>query len=238
MRDTRIDDLKESLNIKMETLKAGSTSFDNNLQFEDNFTLRPPSELEILENLNFEEKVEETEEKLFFQDFVNSKLGLKEHQQIYCLPFQAGRCHSKNCPQIHILLSKAVVCKHWLRGLCKKSSQNKHCEYLHEYNLAKMPECWFFSKYGECSNNECLFVHLDPDSKSKECLYYNKGFCKHGNECRGVHKRRRVCTSYMLGFCKDGPLCKNGHPKGEVEREGRCKRRIEDVINLKNKKNL
>ncbi|KEZ42221.1 hypothetical protein SAPIO_CDS6070 [Scedosporium apiospermum] len=36
----------------------------------------------------------------------------------------------------------SLVCKHWLRGLCKKGEQ---CEFLHEYNLRKMPECGWIS---------------------------------------------------------------------------------------------
>lgn len=44
----------------------------------------------------------------------------------------------------HIIGEKSVVCKHWLRGLCKKGDQ---CEFLHEYDLQKMPECYFYSKY-------------------------------------------------------------------------------------------
>lgn len=48
------------------------------------------------------------------------------------------------CPLRHIVKDKQVVCKHWLRGLCKKGDQ---CEFLHEYDLSKMPECFFFSKY-------------------------------------------------------------------------------------------
>ena len=44
-----------------------------------------------------------------------------------------------------------TVCKHWLRGLCKKGNQ---CDFMHEYHLRKMPECWFFAKYGFCSNGD------------------------------------------------------------------------------------
>lgn len=44
-----------------------------------------------------------------------------------------------------------TVCKHWLRGLCKKG---KGCDFMHEYHLRKMPECWFFAKYGFCSNGD------------------------------------------------------------------------------------
>lgn len=38
-----------------------------------------------------------------------------------------------------------VVCKHWLRGLCKKGDQ---CKFLHQYDVTRMPECYFFSKFG------------------------------------------------------------------------------------------
>lgn len=46
------------------------------------------------------------------------------------------------------------MCKHWLRGLCKKGDD---CEFLHEFDMSKMPECYFFSKFGEFS---CLHVTL------------------------------------------------------------------------------
>ncbi|KAL0072054.1 RNA-binding component of cleavage and polyadenylation factor [Marasmius tenuissimus] len=68
----------------------------------------------------------------------------------------------------------ATVCKHWLRGLCKKGDA---CEFLHEYNLRRMPECWWFAKYGYCSaGDECLYAH--PKERKIECPDYNRGFCK------------------------------------------------------------
>lgn len=36
---------------------------------------------------------------------------------------------------------RTVVCKHWLRGLCKKGEM---CDYLHEYDEDKMPVCQFY----------------------------------------------------------------------------------------------
>ncbi|KAI5165300.1 cleavage and polyadenylation specificity factor subunit 4 [Nematocida sp. ERTm5] len=107
----------------------------------------------------------------------------------------------------------AIVCKHWLRGLCKKGDV---CEFLHVYALDKMPECWFFSKYGECSNQDCLFLHIDPNSKSKECIWYNRGFCRHGNSCRNKHYKKRMCFNYEAGFCPLGKSCPYGHPKFEI----------------------
>jgi cleavage and polyadenylation specificity factor subunit 4 len=70
----------------------------------------------------------------------------------------------------------AKVCKHWLRGLCKKGDA---CEFLHEYNLRRMPECWWFAKYGYCaSGEECLYIH--PKERKGECPDYKRGFCKLG----------------------------------------------------------
>jgi len=70
----------------------------------------------------------------------------------------------------------ATVCKHWLRGLCKKGDA---CEFLHEYNLRRMPECWWFAKYGYCSaGDECLYAH--PKERKVECPDYNRGFCMLG----------------------------------------------------------
>ena len=81
--------------------------------------------------------------------------------------------HTKNTER-----DKSVVCKHWLRGLCKKGDS---CEFLHVFNMKKMPECWFYSKYGECCNgDECMYLHIDPESKKKECPWYARGFCKNG----------------------------------------------------------
>ena len=46
--------------------------------------------------------------------------------------------------------------------------------------MSKMPECYFFAKFGECGNKECPFLHIDPDKKLKDCQWYNRGFCRHG----------------------------------------------------------
>lgn len=60
-------------------------------------------------------------------------------------------CLGGMCPFRHISGEKTVVCKHWLRGLCKKGDQ---CEFLHEYDMTKMPECYFYSKFGSFT---CVF---------------------------------------------------------------------------------
>jgi cleavage and polyadenylation specificity factor subunit 4 len=100
------------------------------------------------------------------------------------------------------------VCKHWLKGLCKKGDA---CDYLHEYNLRKMSECQFFNQNGYCQNgDECLYVHVKEDSKLPLCDDYNKGFCERGPRCGKRHVRRRLCEFYLAGFCPDGRNCKHG----------------------------
>jgi cleavage and polyadenylation specificity factor subunit 4 len=124
---------------------------------------------------------------------------------------KGSRCEYKHSQSYR--RDKSVMCKHWLRGLCKKG---ENCEFSHEYNLKKMPECWFYSNYKECSNAECMYLHVDPESKVAECLWYNRGFCKHGPLCRNKHARKRVCQRFLTGFCPLGPACEEGHPKFEI----------------------
>eukprot|EP00696_Hemimastix_kukwesjijk_P006771 gnl/Hemi2/18591_TR6148_c0_g1_i1.p1 gnl/Hemi2/18591_TR6148_c0_g1~~gnl/Hemi2/18591_TR6148_c0_g1_i1.p1 ORF type:complete len:282 (+),score=36.87 gnl/Hemi2/18591_TR6148_c0_g1_i1:129-848(+) len=137
-----------------------------------------------------------------------------------CKFFPKGQCkRALACPFRHLTkekVEKGLVCKHWLRGLCKRGNE---CEFLHEYDLSKMPECYFFSKFGECSNPYCMFQHITPDIRSKECQWYLRGFCKHGVTCRHKHVRKKVCLNYMIGFCPDGLGCQFGHPKFELPRE-------------------
>ncbi|CAF1530485.1 unnamed protein product [Rotaria magnacalcarata] len=126
-----------------------------------------------------------------------------------CEFFLRSTCSNQRCPFRHIHGDKTVVCKHWLRGLCKKGDD---CEFLHEYDMAKMPECYFFSKFGQCMNKECAFLHLDPESKIRDCPWYDRGFCRHGPNCKNRHTRKVLCQNYLCGFCPEGPRCTLSHP--------------------------
>ncbi|KAI0307714.1 hypothetical protein B0F90DRAFT_1676485 [Multifurca ochricompacta] len=118
-------------------------------------------------------------------------------------PLGPLHCHLRHTERL------ATVCKHWLRGLCKKGDA---CEFLHEYNLRRMPECWWFAKYGYCSaGDECLYAH--PKERKVECPDYNRGFCKLGPACPRKHVRRVACQLYLTGYCPLGPDCPKGHPK-------------------------
>ncbi|RHZ78076.1 hypothetical protein Glove_168g59 [Diversispora epigaea] len=47
----------------------------------------------------------------------------------------------------HQEIEKLVVCKHWLRGLCMKGDER--CEFLHEYNLKKVPKYIYYMLFEE-----------------------------------------------------------------------------------------
>ncbi|KXJ71075.1 cleavage and polyadenylation specificity factor subunit 4 [Aedes albopictus] len=143
--------------------------------------------------------------------------GMDKSTAAVCLFFNAtdGTECDKGaaCPFRHIRGDRTIVCKHWLRGLCKKGDQ---CEFLHEYDMTKMPECYFYSRFNACHNKECPFLHIDPESKIKDCPWYDRGFCRHGPSCRHRHVRRVLCNFYLAGFCPDGENCKFMHPRFEL----------------------
>lgn len=148
-----------------------------------------------------------------------------ENKSPVCELFLTGTCvRGAHCPFRHVRGERTIVCKHWLRHLCKKGDD---CEFLHEYDMSKMPACYFFQKFGECNNKECQYMHVDAESmKIRDCAWYDRGFCKHGeraylytckNEdnvcislgpnCRNRHTRRVLCQNYMCGFCPQGVSC-------------------------------
>uniref|UniRef100_A0A0V0GCH4 Cleavage and polyadenylation specificity factor subunit 4 n=1 Tax=Triatoma dimidiata TaxID=72491 RepID=A0A0V0GCH4_TRIDM len=140
--------------------------------------------------------------------------GMDKSIVAVCEFYAKGSCAKGTaCPLRHVRGDRTIVCKHWLRGLCKKGD---HCEFLHEYDMTKMPECYFYSKFNACHNKECPFLHIDPESKMKDCPWYDRGFCRHGPNCRHRHVRRVLCMNYLAGLCIDGPECKFMHPRFEL----------------------
>ncbi|KAG8903482.1 RNA-binding component of cleavage and polyadenylation factor [Tulasnella sp. 403] len=171
------------------------------------------------------------------EQFIKSELGVKldKDEQICRSNLSPTGCPlgPLRCPLRHTTPSAAnfqikpaqannqlgerlrTVCKHWLRGLCKKGDA---CEFLHEYNLRRMPECYWFARFGYCaSGDECLYAH--PRERKKECPDYKRGFCKLGPECPRKHVRRVACKLYLSGFCPMGPECPQGHPKPALPTE-------------------
>ncbi|KAE8234908.1 hypothetical protein CF326_g26 [Tilletia indica] len=163
--------------------------------------------------------------KFPFEGFIASTLRLKldNPSSTICSTFlRTGSCpRGVRCPRRHVPPPPAAlgqrdpqrrtVCKHWLRGLCKKG---ENCDYLHEYDMRRMPECRFFASFGFCpSGDECLYLHVDPKAKVRECEHFRRGFCPKGPLCLKRHLKRAACPFYLAGFCPKGPECRNGHPK-------------------------
>ena len=109
--------------------------------------------------------------------------------------------------------SKSVsgtVCAFWLKGSCKNGN---NCEFLHEKNPNKYPEC----PHGiNCTRQgiDCPFKHTKK--APKECHSYNLGYCSHGKQCKDLHNEKNICLNYLLGFCPDGPQCKLYHLKSMI----------------------
>ncbi|VTJ59185.1 Hypothetical predicted protein [Marmota monax] len=83
------------------------------------------------------------------------QLALPPHPLGNASEAEAGQLWAgKLCPFRHEQGEKMVVCKHWLRGLCKKGD---HCRFLHQYDVTRMPRCYFYSKFASdnCSLPPC-----------------------------------------------------------------------------------
>jgi len=140
--------------------------------------------------------------------------GMDKSGAAVCEFYVRSTCQrGASCPFRHVRGDKTIVCKHWLRGLCKKGDQ---CEFLHEYDMSKMPECYFYSRFNACHNKECPFLHIDPEAKVRDCPWYDRGFCRHGPNCRHRHVRRVLCINWLAGFCPVGSACPDAHPKFEL----------------------
>jgi cleavage and polyadenylation specificity factor subunit 4 len=93
---------------------------------------------------------------------------------------------------------RTVVCRHWLRDLCMKGAA---CEFLHQYDLSKMPLC----RHGErCKIKDCPFRHIS-EGERMECAFYKSGFCIHGPFCRYKHAKRPreelpIVADFALGL--------------------------------------
>mmetsp|Transcript_30028 Transcript_30028/g.45539 ORF Transcript_30028/g.45539 Transcript_30028/m.45539 type:complete len:593 (+) Transcript_30028:180-1958(+) len=128
---------------------------------------------------------------------------------------------AKNDPRL-----RTVVCRHWLRDLCMKGAA---CEFLHQYDLSKMPLC----RHGDnCKIKDCPFRHIS-DADRLECVFYSQGFCIHGPFCRYKHVRRErtdlpAVADFTLGLsqmqAKDGVTTRRPAPKpNEFYKVSLCK---------------
>jgi cleavage and polyadenylation specificity factor subunit 4 len=167
-----------------------------------------------------------------FNDFLRREFryGIGVDRPV-CKDFLQGHCPLGNsCPDKHhtqpgynrsapppsprrSLTHGSLVCKHWMRALCKKGDA---CEFLHEYNLRRMPECNNYARHGTCPNgDDCVYPHFPRAAKRAACPHYDRGFCPLGPLCARRHAARpRICPFYLAGFCPHGRECAEGaHPR-------------------------
>ena len=78
-------------------------------------------------------------------------------------------------------IHKREVCRYWLTSSCAKGDA---CEFLHEYDQAKMPEC---RKGQSCGDPSCVLKH-PTKSERAICGNYAAGFCSFGNSCPLRHE--------------------------------------------------
>ncbi|EGV92389.1 Putative cleavage and polyadenylation specificity factor subunit 4-like protein [Cricetulus griseus] len=106
--------------------------------------------------------------------------GMDKSNSAVCNFFAKGLCEKGTlCPLRHEKGEKIVVCKHWLRGLCRKGDC---CNFLHQYDIDRMPVCYFHSKF---VGPLCKYHHVHQVM----CLNYFTGFCPKGPKCQFGHPK-------------------------------------------------
>ena len=124
---------------------------------------------------------------------------------------------------------RQIVCIHWLKGGCKKG---ENCEFLHQNDKDKIPECPY--PFGYCPDEHCPYKHVNPyPRKDKNCPFYDKGFCKNGPTCRLKHEAKQVCANYLYGFCPEGPDCPYAHPQSPISDEDDSLERLAWLIDFR-----
>jgi len=164
-----------------------------------------------------------------FDDFLKReyKVGV-DGEQATCEADRQGHCPlGASCSKKHDGGSggggkssfNRLICKHWMRGLCKKGAT---CDFKHEMNLRDERECPEFARWQSCPNaDDCLYLHVDPMHRRPLCPAFARGFCPLGPHCADRHvKRDRLCPFYLAGFCPDGKDCKRGaHAKWKDDKD-------------------
>ena len=110
---------------------------------------------------------EELDELTFtIDDYVTIK-ACERKERVYdslrlCPEFvTSGACSTQNaienpCPHRHSKSQRTYVCQYWLQGKC---NNKEYCNYLHMYDMTRLPPCYNIIRYGKCNNQECLFSH-------------------------------------------------------------------------------
>jgi cleavage and polyadenylation specificity factor subunit 4 len=154
----------------------------------------------------------------FFSPYPQRSLRFDFEPVIREIDENERQCHDKFIAEMPVEEQgkfQRKVCLHWLRTLCNKGD---HCKFLHESDRERMPKCYFWQKFSNCSNIDCVYRHDRVDWQDEKCRFYVRGFCRHGNKCRRKHPLKdAICLNYLAGFCPDGPKCIFAHAKWTEE---------------------
>ena len=60
------------------------------------------------------------------------------------------------------------------------------------------------------------YGQFDATSRPLDCPWYDRGFCRHGPNCKNRHTRKVLCQNYLCGYCPEGPRCTLSHPSFEL----------------------
>jgi len=87
-------------------------------------------------------------------------------------------------------LFKTKVCRHFLTGKCKYSS---NCTFAHSKTDLKLPPDFRKSRLcqkGNCNDPSCQYAHSSSEIRntySEMCPHWLKGSCPHGSSCKLSH---------------------------------------------------
>jgi hypothetical protein len=96
-------------------------------------------------------------------------------------------------------IHKRVVCRYWLNNNCSKHDA---CEFLHEFNPDRMPDC---RKGAACKDPSCFFQHPKKESKPL-CPNYEAGFCSFGYSCGFRHEYKEALPDISEMFLASEPF--------------------------------
>lgn len=131
---------------------------------------------------------------------LTDQFSISESVVAVCEFYAKGNCAKATaCPLRHVRGDRTIVCKHWLRGLCKKGD---HCEFLHEYDMTKMPECYFYSRFSKFNLKSNVAIRLYVFYVDLQVLLHNTVYISkklplvHQGICGG--KTTYVMTTFFI----------------------------------------
>lgn len=117
----------------------------------------------------------------------------------------------------------SVVCRHYVLGNCMKGDL---CDFLHQFDLTRMPECHKYMKFGRCDEVGCQFKHTKSDEKIV-CMDYRWGFCSLGPTCRKRHENLQSVPELVPDWYLQTILDNSNHfPKLDSELD----RKLQQII--------